>query len=180
MRAWMIVAGGLIGGLSAAGCVGIGEFLSPSFTQALGLGARAATLPGEAPVIVLEVENRSGRVIEFRLTWRDSEGEIQERTRTLGVGAKFSEALICPVEETTLGDVSNLDATGAIVRLGGGTASDPFIEVEPFGVLLQEGINYDCGDSVTFSVQQSGDTLSGYRVFAFIRRSGAQAAEGEG
>jgi hypothetical protein len=75
----------------------------------------------------------------------------------------------------TLGDVGNLDATGAIVRLGGGTADDPYIEVEPFGVLLQEGINYDCGDVITFTILPSSATLSGYQSFAFIRRSGAQA-----
>ena len=74
----------------------------------------------------------------------------------------------------TLGDVSNLDAAGAIARLGGGGSADPFVEIEAFGVLLQQGINYDCGDSVTFTILPSSATLSGYQVFAFIRRSGAQ------
>lgn len=156
-------------------CLTAGDLFNPAFLQALGGGERVANLPGEAPAIVLEVENGTQRVIEFRLTWRDVESRIQERTRSLGLDEKFSEALICPVEETTLGDVSDLDATGAIVRLGTGTADDPFIEVEPFGVLLQEGINYDCGDSVTFTVLPSSATLSGYQIFAFIRRSGAQA-----
>ena len=155
-------------------CVNAEELLNPAFLQVLGVGERASNLPGEAPAIVLEVENGTERVVEFRLTWRDVESRIQERTWTLGVGEKYSEALVCPVEEMTLGDVSNLDAVGAIVRLGSGTANDPYIEVEPFGVLLQEGINYDCGDSVTFVVWPSQATLSGYRIFAQIRRSGAQ------
>ena len=164
----------LAGLLFVSSCVTAGDLFDPTFLQMLQIGERAANLPGEAPAIVLEVENGTDRVVEFRLTWRDAESTIQERTRSLGVGEKYSEALICPVEEMTLGDVSNLDDVGAIVRLGFGTASDPFIEVEPFGVLLQEGINYDCGDSVTFVVQPSGATLSGYRIFAQIRRSGAQ------
>ena len=45
------------------------------------------------------------------------------------------------------------------------------IEVEPFGVLLRNGANYDCGDGVTFAVTNSGATLSGYQVFAFIERA---------
>ena len=112
--------------------------------------------------------------MEFRLTWRDGDGQIHERTGILGVGDKYSEALICPIEEMTLGDVGNLNAIGAIVRLWSGTAFDAFIEVEPFGVLLQEEINYDCGDVITFTVLPSSVTLSGYQSFAFIRRTGAQ------
>ena len=170
-----IVAGAAlaVGLLAADGCADIQNLLNPTFLQVLGVGERVATLPGDAPAVVLEVDNGTQRVVEFRMTWRDSDGEISERTGSLGVGEKYSEAVICPVTELTLGEVSNLDATGAIVRLGSGGASDPLIEVEPFGVLLQEGINYDCGDSVTFTVLPSGATLSGYQVFAFIRRSGA-------
>lgn len=160
-----------------AGCAFAEGFLNPAFLQTLGLGVTVADLPGEAPALVLEVQNDTDRVVEFRLTWRDGEGEIQERTRSLGVGAKYSEALICPIEEMTLGDVSNLSAVGAIARLGAGQATDPFVEIEPFGVLLQEGINYDCGDSVTFTILPSSATLSGYQVFAFIRRSGEQTEQ---
>ncbi len=162
----------LLAGLPlAGGCVGTGELFNPAFLQVLGVGEQtAASLPGEAPAMVLEVTNGTPHVVEFRLTWRDIEGRIQERARVLGVGAKFSEAPFCPIPETTLGDVSNLDAVGAIVRLGNGTAADPFVEVEPFGVLLQEGINYECGGSVTFAVQPSSATVSGYRIIAQIRR----------
>lgn len=164
----------LAGLLAGAGCGSVLGYLNPEFVQTLGLGTRVATVPGEAPAVVLEVQNSIDRVIEFRATWRDSQSEIHERTRTLLPGETYSEALICPITEMTLGDVSNLDATGAIVRLGGGTSADPFVEVEAFGVLLQEGINYDCGDSVTFTILSSSATLSGYQVFAFIRRSDGQ------
>ena len=168
----------LTGLLFAGGCVDIQSAFNPAFLQAIGVGESAATVPGEAPAIVIEVENGTPRLIEFRVTWRDAEGEIQERTDALGVGQKYAEALICPIEEVTLGDVGNLDATGAIVRLGGGTFDDPYVEVEPFGVLLQEGINYDCGDVITFTILPSSATLSGYQSFAYIRRSGAQTQTG--
>lgn len=158
-----------------AGCGGVLSVFDSQFLTALGLNQGAAILPGEAPAVLLEVENRTSRVIEFRLTWRDSDGEIHERTRALAVEEKFAESVFCPVEEITLGDVSDLTATGAIVRLGIGGAQDAFVEVEPFGVLLQESINYDCGDSVSFQILPSSQTASGYQLFAFIRRSGAQA-----
>jgi hypothetical protein len=171
-----IVAGAAlaVGLLAADGCADIQNLLNPTFLQAIGVGESAATLPGEAPAVVIEVDNGTQRVIEFRITWRDAAAEVHERTEALGVGEKYAEALICPVEEMTLGDVGNLDATGAIVRLGGGSAADPYVEVEPFGVLLQEGINYDCGDVITFTILPSSATLSGYQSFAFIRRSEAQ------
>ncbi len=160
--------------LGLCGCPSTQELLNPTVFQSLGVGTVAAGMPGEAPAVVIEVENGTERVIEFRVTWRDADGQIQERTEILGAGSKFSEALICPIEEMTLGDVGNLNDIGAIVRLGNGTTADAFIEVEPFGVLLQEEINYDCGDVITFTVLRSAATRSGYQSFAFIRRSGAQ------
>ncbi len=159
---------------STGGCPVVGSLLNPELTSALGLSSRASELPGEAPAVVFEVDNQTGRPIEFTLSWRDADEQIQQRRRILPDGEKFAEAVVCPVSEVTLGDVSNPEAVGAIVRLGDGTPNDPFIEVEPFGVLLQDGINYDCGDVVTFAVRPSGATDSGFQIFAFIRRSGAQ------
>lgn len=169
----------LAGTLLPAGCPVLTDALSPTILNATGLGERVASLPGDALAIVVEVENGTDRVIEFRISWRDAQEEAHEQTGVLGAGEKYAEALFCPVKELTLGDISDLDAVGVVVRLGAtgglqGGAGGPYLEVEPFGVLLQEGINYDCGDSVTFSVLPSQATLSGYQVFAFIRRSGAQ------
>lgn len=155
------------------GCAGAGDLLNPNFLASAGLGQQSAILPGEAPAIVIEVENRIGRTVEFRVQWRDAEGRVQTRVNVLSPGDRLSEAAICPIEEMTLGQLADLDASGATVRLGSGDPEDPFIVVEPFGVLLQEGINYDCGDIVTFAVQ-GGATRSGFQTFAFIRRSGAQ------
>jgi hypothetical protein len=65
-----------------------------------------------------------------------------------------------------------LSAAGAVVRLGTGSAEDPIVEVEAFGTLLRDEVNYVCGDEVTFAVGLSSATASGYQVIAFIRRSG--------
>jgi hypothetical protein len=162
--------------LLMAGCADPFSFFNPQFIQTLGVGQTVANLPGEAPAVLVEVDNQTNRPIEFLLTWRESEGEVERLTGGLAPELKDGLVLFCPLEEVTLGDVSDLDATGAIVRLGNGESNDPLIEVEPFGVLLQQGVNYDCGDSITFTVLPSSASLSGYQVFAFIRRSGAQAA----
>ncbi len=157
--------------LLAAGCVDPLAFLNPAFLQAVGLGEEVADLPGEAPTIILEVENQAGRVIEYNVSWRDGEGSVNVRTGVLAVGDKYSESVFCPIDEMTFGDVGDLTQIGALVRLGAGQADDPVIEVEPFGSLLQLGVNYDCGDSVTFTVLPSSATLSGYQTYAFIRRT---------
>jgi hypothetical protein len=155
------------------GCAGVGTLFNPEFLEQIGATSSAAALPGEAPAVLVEVENNTGHTIDYLLTYRDSTGVVQ-RPNVLGAGLKQGTALVCPVEEVTLGDVSNLDAVGAVVRLGNETPADPFIEVEPFGVLLRDGVNYDCGDVVNFTIQPSSASRSGYQVFAFIRRAGAQ------
>lgn len=161
--------------VAQTGCLSATSLLNPELLTSLGVTARASDLPGEAPAVVFEVSNQTGRTVEFLLSWRDANNEVQQRRRTLPPGETFSEVVVCPASAVTLGDVSNLETVGARVRLGNGTQNDAFIEVEPFGVLLQDGINYNCGDVVTFSVQRSNATDSGFRIFAFIRRSGAQS-----
>lgn len=175
--AWLAALGGTF---ALTACTDLQQIFSSTFLDSIGIVNPIADLPGEAPAIVLEVENGTERVIELKVTWRDGDNQIKELTRSLGVGKKYAEALICPIKEITLGDVSNLSEVGAIVRLGFGTAADAYLEVEPFGVLLQQGVNYDCGDSISFKVFPSRATLSGYRTYAYIRRSGAQTDTTEG
>lgn len=162
---------------ASAGCLDPGAlvtpFLNPDFASSIGLTQGAASIPGEAPAVLVAVENATGRVVEALVSWRDSEDQVVSRTVVIPVDGEVQETVVCPVSELTLGDVGNLRAVGAIVRLGNGGANDPIVEVEAFGVLLQEGVNYDCGDEVAFRVQPSSATLSGYQVFAYIRRSGA-------
>ena len=105
------------------------------------------------------------------LSWRVERDTVETRIFTIGPDGTLGEVLFCPVDEVTLGDVGDLDALGAAVRLGGEGPNDPFVEVEPFGVLLKDGANYDCGDSITFTVQPSSATPSGYQIFALIQRA---------
>jgi hypothetical protein len=106
------------------------------------------------------------------------ESDADSYTSTIGPLDKTAQMLTCPITELTVGDVSGLDQSGVRVYLvdsltGDGLVGTPFIEVDPFGTLLKEGVNYDCGDGVTFSVQPSSTTRSGYQIFAYIRRAGS-------
>lgn len=160
---------------SAAGCAaGLSTFLAPEFLNEVGVGTRVAALPGDAPAVLLEVENRTGRVAEVQLQWREGDSDVGVLPELLDPGERVALALVCPIDEITLGDVSNLMLSGARIRLGDGGADDPFIDVEPFGVLLRDQANYNCGDIVTFAVIPSGATRSGYQIVAFIRRADAQ------
>jgi hypothetical protein len=165
--------GGLLVCIALVGCSDLNNLLNEEFLSALGANSRAANVPGDAPALLVALENRTARTVEMRLTWRDEDNRVHERLRTLPPGTDIAEAVICPVEELTLGDVGDLTQPGAFVRLGNGGSNDPFIEVEAFGFMLVEGANYNCGDAVTFAVQASSATLSGYQIFAFIRRAEA-------
>lgn len=157
---------------ATSGCTSIQGLFSEDFLNATGLVQRAATIPGTAPAVLINLENRTGRVITMNLSYRLGSDTVESFFATMPAGDSSGQVVNCPVTEITLGDVSNLNEVGAVVRLGGGTENDPFIEVEPFGILLRNTANYDCGDSVTFAVTPSGDTASGYRIVAFIQRSG--------
>lgn len=146
--------------------------LNPDFVQSLGGGTQVANVPGEAPVLLVELENATTQVVDMRLQYRDSTDQgIITLIETLQPGDLSGVTLVCPVEELTLGELGNPEGVGAFVRLGSQTTNDPFVSVEPFGVELQDQVNFDCGDVVTFRVQPSASTASGYQVFAFIRRA---------
>jgi hypothetical protein len=163
---------GLAAFVCTSGCVSsIASLFNPEFLSDIGLGTRAASIPGAAPSILVLIENRTARVIDARLSWRIEGDRVETQVFTVLPDDSLGEALFCPVSELTLGDVGDLSALGAAVRLGNEGPNDPFVEVEPFGILLKDGANYDCGDAITFTVQPDSATLSGYRIYAFIQRA---------
>ncbi len=161
------------------GCTGtITNLFSPDFLSALGTGSSVASLPGEAPGLLVEVENRTDRWMQAVVSYRDGNDNVESFTTLVAPRDKTGQMVVCPITEITLGDVSNLSSTGArifLIDVTGAVDPDtaPFIEVDAFGALLQEEINYNCGDALTFAVSESTATSSGYRIFAFIRRSAA-------
>ena len=162
----------LAGPLLAGGCAGaIQGLFDEEFLAAVAGGGAVASLPGDAPALLVAVDNRTDRTIEAMVMYRDADGVIESYTTVILPLETTARALICPIEEITLGDLSDSSAIGVEVRLGNGSVDDPYIEVEPFGVVLQEGVNYDCGDALTFAVRPSTINPSGYQTLVEIRRA---------
>jgi hypothetical protein len=176
------VVTGLTLGVGLAGCGLLDQvtnMFNPDLLSSLGLGGQVASLPGDAPGLLVAVENRTDRIAAMVVSYRDSANAVQTYTTQVAPNGKSAQMLVCPIGEITLGDVSNLKQSGARIFLLDTVAADPnavaaapFIEVDPFGVLLEDTVNYRCGDGLTFTVQSSSAASSGYQVFAFIRRSG--------
>lgn len=176
-RMWLVsVIGAAAVGLLLAACIGPTDLLAPDFLSALGATPQVASLPGDAPALLVAVENRADRLVRATVSYRTGDEGVEVVNYRVEPAGRTAQALICPIKEITMGDVSDTRAIGAEVVLTSGQGQDdiaPFIEVEPFGVLMKEGINYDCGDEVTFAIQLSSATSSGYQIFAYIRRAGA-------
>lgn len=185
-RISLITVAVLLAGL-LPGCAALTDIISPDLLTTLTGGQFVNSLPDEAPGLLVSVENRTARWAEITVSYRDADGGVETYTTSLNPGNKSGQMLVCPVEEITLGSVTNLDTVGAVVALVQDTTGFevdettgrfiglPLIDVEPFGVLLREGVNYDCGDSILFVVRPSTATPSGYETIAFFRRSGARA-----
>jgi hypothetical protein len=171
--------------LAAALCgcslLNLDTFLNPELLTSLGLGEKVATLPGDAPGLLVATANRTSRPCHVFVSYRDPNDNVQTYTANLAAGDETAQMLVCPVQEITLGDVSNLQTAAARVYLVAGTVTDattlasaPYIEVDAFGVLLREEVNYNCGDGLTFTIEESALTRSGYQAFAYIRPASGQ------
>lgn len=154
------------------------DVLNPDLLASLGFGTRVATLPGDAPGLLVYVENRTGRWAAMSVAYRTSDNRTDSFTTSVAPRNKSGQMLICPITEITVGDVSNIKQSGARIFLIDNVTDTavldtaPYIEVDAFGVLLLDGINYDCGDGITFTIQESSISRSGYQVYAYIRRAG--------
>jgi len=178
-RSGLAVAGvGVALVVALAGCGTLTGFLNPDFLSALGSGTQIASLPGDAPGLLISVENRTDRWVQIMVSYRDADETVQNFTSMVAPEDKTSQMLVCPITEITMGDVGDLSQAGAVVFLmddvvdSGELLNAPYLEVDPFGVLLREGVNYDCGDELLFTVKSSSQTRSNYQTFVYIRRSG--------
>jgi hypothetical protein len=175
---WRRMAAGVLSVLLVGCGSSLTNLFDDDFLRALGIGEQVATLPGDAPGLLVTLENVTEQWVSMVVAYRDSDDQAQIYTSTIAPATQTAQMLVCPISEITIGDVSGLDQSGVRVYLADLTGvadpnSIPYIEVEPFGSLLQEGINYDCGDGLTFTVQRSLQTRSGYQLYAYIRRAGS-------
>ena len=176
---------GVVCGVVMAACISCTEFVNSELLTALA-GQAVRTLPSEAPGLLVSVENRTEHLASVAISYRGSGQDVKSYTLTLEAQQHSAQLLVCPVTEITLGNVTNLAQSGAWVVLqdvqtvplldqAGAPVGVPFIEVEPFAVLLRESVNYECGDELQFLVEPSGATRSGFGTEVLIRRSGVQS-----
>jgi hypothetical protein len=150
-------------------CISPASLLAPELVDALSGSGSVASLPGNADALLVAVENRTDRVAEILISYRDSANGVQTYTAIALAGSRTATALPCPVNEITVGDVTNLANSGVQIILGQGGVDDPRLVVEPFGVLLRNDVNYTCGNEITFAVLPSSVSRSGFQVYAFVR-----------
>ncbi len=172
--------GSLVGlGLLLASVHGCGQVsvLNPDLFSSLGLSSQSASLPGDAPGLLVRVTNSTGRTSQIVVSYRDEDSSVQSYTVTVGPGDSTARMLVCPIEEITVGNVSDLEEVGAVVYLADGAVSAeqadlvPFVEVDSFGLLLREEVNYDCGDAIEFTLRVATSAQSGYQVVAVVDRA---------
>lgn len=158
---------------STGSCVTASDVFNTDFLS--GLFGQNATLPGDAPGLLVAVENRTTRPAQVVVSYRDGDDAVANYTTFISPQDKNQQLLLCPITEVTVGSVGDLEMSGAIVSLvpDATTALDqlPYIQVDPFGSILREEVNFNCGDEVLFVLDESTRTSSGYEVIAFIRRS---------
>ncbi len=172
---WAVCGAGLFVLMSGLSCFSPLEFLNPEFVSSLGAQGKVASVPGQAPGLVVTVANRTTRAAEITISYRDAEDAVQNYTTYLEPGDSSGQMLICSITEITIGSVTDLHASGARVALvegqvGGDLNSVPTIDVEAFGTLLREGVNYECGDAINFVLRASGSTRSGFDEIAYFQR----------
>lgn len=155
------------------GCVDPTQIFADEFLNATIGGQNVASLPGNAPSVLLAVENQTALPTVVNVRYRLANNDVRELSLQMLPGERSAQALACPIDEITVGELTDPSQAGAFVYLD--TDADatlnlnaPFVTVEPFGVILRNDTTYTCGDEITFAVVPSSATASGYRVVAFV------------
>jgi hypothetical protein len=162
----------LAGPFWLAGCLSGGSILNPDLVPTLTGNEQVASLPGNAPAVVIAFENQTTKAAFADVSIRFGDNEVETVSYSLvGAGFRLASAYPCPVSQVTVGDVSDPSVGGVGIYLAGTGnqgQTDTFTRVEPFGIILQEGATFECGDEITFALVPTNATPSGYRILAFI------------
>ncbi len=156
---------------------GVGAGCNPNLVSSLGGTASLPTAPGANPYILVRFQNQikgppqnSGQTaasgVDFLATYRMT-GAKYSITGVMGDGleytADFGELVPCNMTVITLGDVDDLTAPGAWVAYHG--TLDPVLQpLAPFGKLLQNGVDFRCGDVLTFITYLMPENSRSYGV----------------
>jgi hypothetical protein len=140
---------------------GAGLGCNPNLVQSLGGESNVPTAPGQNPYILVRLVNAvsvpasvSGTIpipsgVGYLATWRYAGG--QRDVWGIGGGGlaateDYGRLVDCNMTVITLGDIDDLTVAGAWL-IYGGNVTQP---LKPFGKLLQNGVDFRCGDVLTF------------------------------
>jgi len=161
----------LLGALLCWGGVGLG--CNPMFEQSLGRSSFTPTAPGGSDFVLVRFLNSAnvppGTGISFLASYRIG-GGLPVSISGVGVsgqglvqGQDMGQLVPCTMTVLTLGDTDDLDRPGA--WLVHNPPLDPVEQpLEPLGELLQNGVHFRCGDTVTFVAFADPDAPAGFRV----------------
>lgn len=162
---------------------GVGFGCNPGLIQSLGGAANLPTAPGTTnPYVLVRVVNAvSGATmpvppgsttlgapvgVGFSLDWRYAgglTGGLGFGGDGLAPGEDIGELVNCNITVITMGDVNDLTAPGAWLRYHG--TLDPVEQpLAPFGKLLQNGVDFRCGDVITFVTYNDSSLTRGYAI----------------
>jgi hypothetical protein len=142
---------------------GVGLGCNPSFVQSLGGAAALPTAPGQAPYILLRLTNAISvppsasasqpatvpTGVGYQLTWRYAGGQTGAwniGSPGLSPSEDIGMLVDCNMTIITLGNINDVTADGAWLIYGNNTTQP----LEPFGKILQNGVDFRCGDTLTF------------------------------
>lgn len=142
------------------GCTNIvSSSLNPQFLEVLGT-PYAPVAPGTAPFVVARVLNMTDHRVLFFVSFEPTSQE--PGTFTFNVDADTDSGLVfsCPTHRLTLGDITNRDATGALIIFDDNTRQ----EIPALRKILRNGIDYFCGDLIVFAAIKDSSTVGGYSL----------------
>ena len=152
---------------------------SGEFLDNLGLNSQVPTTPGQNPYIVLRWTNsvegpdQSGDEpndpagVLFSSTWYYAGGSKDQFSwggAGLAEGEDFGILLPCTVTTLTVGDVDDTTSTGAWLSFASTDSSYVVTPLPPFGKNLSNGVDFRCGDVITFMIQPAADVAAQYTI----------------
>jgi hypothetical protein len=162
-----------LGAVLSWGGTGLG--CNPSLIQSLGGEANVPTAPGENPYILLRLINGiavppsvSGTIpipsgVGYLATWRYAGGQRDAWAiggSGLAVTEDFGRLVNCNMTVITIGDIDDLTVTGTWLLYGGNVVQP----LKPFGKILQNGVDFRCGDVLTFITYYDPSSPRNYAV----------------
>lgn len=157
----------------------LGVGCNPLALNSIQANRHVPSTPGANPFIVLRFSNSvvgpdqntteldDPAAINFRATWRYAgrgKDGFSLSGSILGAGEDIGWTLPCDVTVLTVGDVDDLKEWGAWISFNPPGTDPVRTPLPPFGKLLANGIDFRCGDVVTFMLQPDNSNSTHYSV----------------